>query len=384
MDPKAAPRSWEAWQVLAAALVVVVVVGVPVVMSLNRKPLPPDEYSQAVVLGNPLRLETGAGGRVYLLAEQKRRYWYWYSGGRSSFNARQVSREEWNVDLWALDATDGRVLWRRRFEDNPTGVMTRHSQLLTAEGDVLRVDLSEPLRVSAQDGATLPMPAGEVLPLAGTEVNDAYGTVTRGLLDEAGTRWLGLLAAADVTRLADAKWTPENLASVPFAEEAHLFHADVKRVSAAPADWPAGLGGNWGERNRYARYRTLQPAPAFRQAGLLVAVAQGPAIRLADPEGVLVLHRPDGDPDGALQLARIEAESGRALWDTALPQRRLRHVMPGTHVLILGGTGPHIAGDAAGDPLPPPYWFSFIDLASGQRRDVELGMAGQVPPTPEP
>lgn len=385
MDPDQNPRKWEAWQLLAIALVAVVIIGVPVVSSLNRKPLPADEYFPASLLGNPLRLQTRAGDRIFLLSEQKMRHWYWTSRGRTAFGSRQVSDEKWQVNLWALDAADGRVLWRRNFEDNRTDSMARHSELLTADADTLRVVLREPLRVSALDGRILAEPAGDLLPLAGTDVNDAYGTVARGSLDEKGGRWLGLLTEADVARLADSKWTPENLSAAPVSEAARLHHADVKRVSAAPPGWPAGLGGNWGQRNAYSRYRVLEPTPEFRQAGLLVALAQGPAITLPDPGGVLLLHRPDGDPGGALRLARIEADSGRVSWQVDLPQRRFRHVLPGPRTLVLSGPGPTApAPEPGADPPTPAHWFSFIDLASGRRHDFELGQTSRIPPPPEP
>lgn len=385
MGPDTGPRKWEAWQVLAVLLVVVTVIGVPVVSSLNRKPLPPDEYEPAVLLGNPLRLQTGAGERIFLLSEQKMRHWYWHSRGRTAFGSRQVSDERWQVNLWALDATDGRVLWRRRFDDNGADSMARNSELLTAEGDTLRVMLRNPLRVSAIDGKILAAPAGAVLPLAGTEVYDAYGTVTRGSFDGTGAVWLGLLSESELARLADGKRTPESLAYAPVAEPARLHRADVKRVSAAPPDWPAGLGGNWGERNAYSRYTALDAAPVFHQAGLLVAEAQGPAIRLPDPEGVLLLHRPEGAAEGAVTLARIEAADGRVSWETELPQRRLLHVMPGPRTLVLSGHGPRpVATATHGNTLTPAHWFSFIDLANGQRHDFELGRASQSPPDPAP
>lgn len=385
MDPTMGPRKWEAWQVLAVLLVVVVVVGVPVVWSLNRKPLPPDDYFPATLVGHPLRLQTSAGERIFLLSEQKVRHWYWHSRARTPFGSRQVSNEQWQVNLWALDATDGRVLWRRRFDGNGTDTLARSGDVLTAEGDTLRVVLREPLRVSALDGADLPAPAGEPLPLAGTDVNDAYGTVTRGSLDEAAGHWLGLLSEADAAKLADSRWTPESLAAAPVADTARLHHADVKRVSAAPPDWPAGLGGNWGQRNAYSRYQLLEPAPAFRQAGLLVAVAQGPAIRLSGPDGVLVLHRAGADREATLELARIEAESGRVLWSAGLPQQRLRHVLPGSRTLVLSGPGSQAAAMADdAQTSVTAHWFSFIDLDSGERHDFELGRASRVPPTSRP
>ena len=368
---------------LAALLVVLVVIGLPLVLSLNRKPLPPDEYFPAVLRGNPLRQQTSAGERIFLLSEQKLRHWYWHSRGRTLFGSSQVSEDRWQVNLWALDAADGRVLWRRRFADNGIDTMGRPSELLTAGDDTLRVLLREPLRVSSIDGATLAMPAGEPLPLKGSQVYDAYGTVTRGSLDARGAAWLGLLTAAELGTLASDAKSPENLAQVPSADDVRLYRADVKRVSAAPPGWPKGLGGTWGQRNAYSRYAVLEGAPAFRQAGLLVAMAQGPAIRLPDPEGVLLLHRPDGDAPGALALARVDADGGKVSWQTALPQRRLLHVMPGPRTLVLSGHGPQPATPPpAGETLVPPHWFSFIDLASGQRHDFELGRASRAPPDP--
>ena len=380
MDPKSAPRKWEAWQILALALAALVVIGVPVVATLNRKPLPPDEYFPATLLGNPLRLASASGDRLYFLAEQKRRYWYWYSG-RSSLSARQVSREAWHIELWAIDTADGQVAWRRRFEDNGTDAMSRHSELLSAEGAVLRVGLRRPLRVSATDGKPLDAPAGEVLPLRGAQVYDAYGTLTRGWRSEDGARWLGLLTDEELEKVGrDPRWTPESLAVPPVAGEAWLHAAGVSRVSAAPPDWPAGLGGQWGERNAYRNYRRMTASPAFRQAGLLVAEARGPAIPMRDPAGSLLLHRPDADPRGPLRLARIDAANGAVLWDVPLPQRRLDHVLAGEDRLLLSGETPVANG---GEGAVPERWFSSIPYSTGVAVHFELGALSRVP-APDP
>ena len=60
MNPTPGQTSWPAWKILAWLLAALVVIGVPVVASLNRKPLPPDELQPAQLLGKPLRklLET--------------------------------------------------------------------------------------------------------------------------------------------------------------------------------------------------------------------------------------------------------------------------------------------------------------------------------------
>lgn len=359
---------------LAAVVVALVLAGLPVVMHLNRKPLPPDERSPATMLGHPLRLQTSAGDRVLLLSEQRVRHWYWNNRGR--FGGRRASEEQWHLELWAIDAGDGRVLWRRRLPDNGSAPMASTSDIVTAEGDTLRLELRAPLRVSAIDGAVLPGPAGERLAAAGTEVYDAYGTVTRGLTWEASGSWAGLLAEDELRALSsDRSRTPEGLAALPRDAAMRLYRADVGRVSAAPAGWPAGLGGNWGERNTYSNYRVLEAAPVFRQAGLLIAKAQGPALRLTDPGGALVLHRADGEATDPLRLSRVRTDTGAVLWDIALPQQRLSHVMPGDGTLVLAGPGPRAAPDAAAS-----LWISIITLDGGSSRDLELGSASLAPP----
>lgn len=359
---------------LAAVVVALVLVGLPVVMHLNRKPLPPDERSPATLVGHPLRLQTSAGDRVLLLGEQRVRHWYWNNRGRSG--GRKASEEQWHLELWALDAGDGRVLWRRRLPDNGTAPMASTSDILTAEGDVLRLELRQPLRVSALDGAVLPEPAGERLSAAGSEVYDAYGTVTRGGAMDASGAWIGLLAEDELRKLtADQKRTPEGLAALPRDAGMRLHRARVDRVSAAPDHWPAELGGNWGERNAYSDYRVLEATPEFRQAGLLIAKAQGPAMRLADPDGALVLHRPDGEATGPMRLARVRGDTGAVLWDIGLPQQRLSHLMPGERTLVLAGPGPRATPEATAT-----LWISVIDLDGGTSRDWELGAASRVPP----
>lgn len=370
-DPK---RRWEAWQVLAAVVVALVLLGLPVVMHLNREPLPPDERFPATLLGHPLRLQTSAGDRVLLLSEQRVRHWYWNNRGR--FGGRKASEEQWQLVLWALDAGDGRVLWRRRLPDNGTAPMASTSDILTAEGDVLRLELREPLRVSALDGAVLPEPAGERLSVAGTDVHDAYGTVTRGLPVEESGSWFGLLSGDELQKLsADRQWTPEGLAALPRDAAMRLYRAKVDRVSAAPDHWPAGLGGNWGERNAYSDYRVLESAPLFQQAGLLIAKAQGPAMRMTAPDGALVLHRPGGEATSPLRLARVRGDTGAVLWDIALPQQRLSHVMPGERTLVLAGPGPRMAPEAT-----PTLRISVISLDGGASRDFDLGAASRAPP----
>lgn len=372
MDPKPATRGWEAWQWLAAALVVVIIVGVPVVSHLNRKPLPPDEPFPAVMVGKPIRMNTSTGDRIFVLSEQRIRHWFWYTRGRMVFGGRQMSEERWHVDLWALDARQGGVLWRHRFADNGTATMASVGEMLTAEGDVLRVELRRPLRVSAIDGRELDAPAGEPLPIRGVSVYDAYGTVTRGWRSADGKRWLGLLTGKELERLrADRRRTPEGMVS-PVDGDAHLYGADVSRVSAAPADWPAGLGGNWGERDHFSDYEPMPDPTTFRQAGLLVAEAQGPAIAMSGPTGALLLHRPDGDAAGPLRLARIDSADGKVLWEIALPQRHLDHVMVAGDSLVLSGTG--VRSDTE---TPAEQWFSTIALSTGQQHEFALGEASR-------
>lgn len=374
MSPEPARRKWEAWQVLAAALVVIVVVGVPVVASLNRKPLPPDEPEPAVMIGDPIRMMTSAGDRIFLVSEQRIRHWYWYTRGRMVFGGTQKFEERWHVDLWALDARDGRVLWRHRFADNGTGTMVSSGDVLTAEGDVLRVDLRRPLKLSAIDGRELDTPAGDVLPVRGHAVYDAYGTVTRGWRSDDGKRWLGLLTEEELQKLrSDPRWTPDSLAVPPIPGEARLYSSAVSRVSAAPSDWPEGLGGNWGERDAFKGYAPMPDARSFQQAGLLVAEARGPAIPMAGPTGALLLHRPEGDPAAPLRLARIDSAEGALLWDIALPQQRLDQVLMGEGNLVLSGPGRR----PAPDQVSPERWFSIIVLADGARHDFELGAASR-------
>ncbi len=356
---------WPAWKILAVLLGVLVVIGVPVVASLNRKPLPPDELQPAQVLGKPLRLQTAAGERILVLSQQYGVHWYWHGGsGRRSFGG-MASEQVINIDLWAFEPGKATPLWRRRFKNNTPGPMTAHGDMLLGHGDSVWLELREPALVAADDGRLLPATSRAGEPVRGGEVHDVRDLQARG--QRLGDRWIGVLTAenhAKLTGPGGGTWRPDALGFVGDDHDYTVWSATVRDVT-----------GSFGMEERYADFQPLgEPAPRHR-AGLLMAAQRDALVTPADPDSVVILHRAPDAEGARLSLTRVRNDDGDVLWSASnLPIARLRHLLPGAGEVVLVGDAPRQAAPDGSWP-EPDQWLVFLDLASGKQESFSLVQA---------
>ncbi|MEO3435087.1 PA2928 family protein [Inquilinus sp. CAU 1745] len=211
-----------------------------------------------------------------------------------------------------------------------------------------------------------------------------------GLLseEEAGTTMLGHVTRQEDIhrrRLWARQGPPMELAlATPFPQTAAESAAYAEKLIAeidASLTPGASLGG-----------RAPMPAsPEFLDAALLservpeeedslaadllaglsdvVDVRPQEAIRLGDPDSVLVLHKDRIDSEGRLRLARVALWDGRVLWDSALPLSEIYALMRGETMLVLYGTLFTPAFDRRSRGAEQ---FVSLDLRTGAARTFEM------------
>ena len=364
MSEPAKTSGWKAWEVVAGLLLALAVIGFPVVVSLNEKPLPPDELQPAQLLGKPLRLQTAAGERILVLSQQYGVHWYRYSGtGRRGFGG-VTSEQVINIDLWAFAPGDPTPRWRRRFKNNTPGVMISVGDMLLGHGDSVWLELREPALVAAADGRLLPGSSRRGEPVRGDEIHDVRDLQARGF--RIGGRWIGVLTEADHAKLTTpggGHWRPDALGFAGDDHDYALWSARVRDVS-----------GDFGKEERYGDFQPLgEPVPRHR-AGLLMLAQRGAVVAPADPDSVVVLQRAPDAQGARISLSSVEAGDGRVLWSAAdLPIARLRHLLAGANDLVLVGDAPALS--AQPDGTRPAPWLVFVDLGSGESQAFDLGAA---------
>lgn len=366
MSAAATASKWPAWKRLALLLGAVVVIGVPVVASLNRKPLPPDELQPAQLLGKPLRLQSTAGERILVLSQQYGVHWYWHGGsGRRSFGG-MASEQVINIDLWAFAPGDPKPLWRRRFKNNTPGTMTSVGDMLLGHDGKVWLALREPALVDPADGRLLPVSSRSGDPVRGDEVYDVRDLQARGL--RSADRWIGVLTAQDHARLTgpesgDAR--PDARGFVGDDQDYGLWTARVREVP-----------GVFGKEERYSGFQPLGPSAPLHRAGLLKLAQRGEPMTLADPDSVVVLDRAADAEGGRISLTRIDSGTGARLWAARdLPIARLRHLLPGADDLVLVGDAPRPPAAPEGARPDPRQWLVFLDLDSGEHASFDLARA---------
>jgi hypothetical protein len=153
------------------------------------------------------------------------------------------------------------------------------------------------------------------------------------------TAWLGVLTDDEAKRLGNDPVVPGRDPSEPrgvmydFLAAQHvpgdlhgteplpyrLWSATVKKVSAAPRDWPKELPDRWGTRDEFSDYKALPEAPGFLRAGLLGDGTSPNPFWVRDPDSVVVLYHDKLGPTGRVHVARVTGPTGKVAWDTALP-----------------------------------------------------------------
>lgn len=343
------------WWGLSIALAFGIVAWLAVTV-LGEK-LPPDELQSPQPLGMPLRVTDADGDRLLLLTERygRRHFWGYANGMRWG---KPASEPFLDIDLWALDAKELRVLWQQRLRaDDPDFQTTEHRIAGVADGRLL-VDLGELVAVSPRDGTALAGALPGAMPEPPWSGFDSARLLVRG--HESGDRWVGLLTDAEVAKLTGADghaqgWHPEALGAVGVDAAYRLWTA---RVHAG--DGPGGRAPK-----RWSDYRPLPYDATFRAGGLLTTSTG--AVVGADAASVVVLSR---DDDGGLVLDRVGLDAGAPAWRTPLAQTELAQVSDGPGGLLLyGHTG--AAGLAAGEAAKHAL-LTAIGHADGHRTDLPV------------
>jgi hypothetical protein len=378
-----------------------------------------DSVTPADVIGAPVRAQTTAGERIFLLTSQWRTYRP-YTGRRSSATA--PTHVDLLIDVWAFDAADGRLVWRRQLEADRSGlnmgravlgVDARAVWVLAGDGlvglspadgstvaDVGRLEAANPqlkgriprepnyyqfgeggLWFTAADARRwrLAGPELQARPEAeatgGAEVFAPArwsGGVSTWMFHERGVRlgdrWLGVLSEREAQASTEADEL--KLSSVQDEPLGRLWSAHLRE---APT--------HFGFRMAYQDFAPLPESPEFIQGGLLTdGVTNRPPILLTGPDSVLVLHRDRLGADGRWKVSRVAGPGGRVLWSAALPMARFDAVMPGKETLAIQGSQPEP------DPRRPNTGqtedvdhLAVIDLASGRTTIQRLAASGDWP-----
>ena len=365
MTTAAEKTGWKAWQVAAGLLFALVVIGLPLVASLNRKPLPPDELQPAQLLGKPLRLQTAEGDRILVRTQQYGVHWYHHRGAGRRSSGGITSEQVINIDLWAFAPGNPTPLWRRRFKNNTPGTMTSVGDVLLGHGDGVWLELREPALVAAADGRLLPAASRRGEPARGDEVYDVRELQARGR--RTGERWIGVLTEAEHAKLSGSSgnWRPDALGFVGDDRDYTLWSARVRDVP-----------GDFGKQERYSDFRPLGEAVPRHRAGLLMLAPRGALVAPSDPDSVVVLQRGPDAQGARISLSRIGTDEGAVLWSAAdLPIARLRHLLAGSGDLVLVGDAPQPPAASDGTGRTPASWLVFLDLVSGKAQPFDLGGA---------
>jgi len=134
------------------------------------------QLQPALFQSAPLRTDQGGADRVYLLGIQSETITQPSLGRRASSRPR---RDLLHVDLWAIDASNGSLAWRKRLRtyegEERAGRDLRGFDLLGADGKTLWLTVDGPLGVSLADGSVVADGAridAKNPAMAGKRVND--------------------------------------------------------------------------------------------------------------------------------------------------------------------------------------------------------------------
>lgn len=381
----------------------------------------------ADVTGPPVRAQTAAGDRVFLLTSQWKTY-------RTRYSRHGMTRPAYTallVDVWAFDAATGRPVWRRRLESDRRGVNMGRA-LLGAERDVLWLLTSKGLLgLSTSDGADIADAAAieaknpqlaTLMPKepklfrfddaglgfrsadgrdwrlngatlvasaqAGAGETKAFppaglsGGVSTWAFHEKGLhltgRWIGVLSEGEAQR-------SEAQRSLVFADPEE---APRVRLWSATARREAGFVG---VRTILSGFAPMPESPEFLRGGLLSdGNLQNQPLLLFKPDSLLVLHWGRLGEDGRIRLSRVAGPAGRVLWTADLPMARLDAVMPGEATLALLGsrTEPDLVRPRERLPVEVDQ-LAVVDLTTGRTTSYGFRFkapeGGQIPqPAPLP
>jgi len=416
-----------------ALLIVVALFGAAFLALLTWAMLTPGvHFSPPVREGPPALVSTPLGPVLWLLQKQEERRQRRMGTGR--WSAATVYTDYWyHFNLSAIDAATLRPLWTKRLRSvhqRDDGHSAR-ARLLGPDGNAVWIFLVDgPLALSASDGSVAMDAAGIVArnpSLDGVlatepgryaffgglllvtadarrlllglddglaqpfEVNDANrDAVLRAEFSaqqwngawrtqdfqvrtgRVGGDWTGLYTANESRDLAEDGWgerlrEPERVLDEGELARRRFWRARIEAYQP------------WADRaavDRVAEMLPVAESGEYLQGGMLAASGRREPLALAEPEGVLVLHRTRVDDAGRLVLSRVDG-GFRELWRRELPLANLaqRWELPDGRLLLYGSmpwqrgerrgiaeyllrldprTGEHAGRDViAGTPLAP-------------------------------
>jgi len=161
-------------------------------------------------------------------------------------------------------------------------------------------------------------------------------------------QWLGLHADADLT----GGFEP---GGVIRAVEGASEKWELRRLYRGELETPRDDG--------LLRIRTVAPvgADTYPNAAFLRPGPDAEPVRLADPDGALMLYEEPADRRGTLRVARVDT-AGQVLWsmDTGIDRFQLQQILPGSGLTAFVGPRP-----AVPDVVPEPL-LVILENATGK------------------
>ena len=384
-------------------VIALILLPLPLVIYLMAKRLEVASYSSFGLFGAPVFAKVAEGERVYLLTGQWRRI---RPPGRHN---RGYEYTDFYVDMWAVDATSAKPLWRKRLETERGGGFIDR-EFLGVDGNAVWILLHDKLvALSAADGSVT-APVGSVEAL-NPELKGLMPTDSRYIaFDHRGL----CITAADARqwRVDPATFKATAVESVPqpakegtfppefitpggnglhlvrgldmtdawmglLTEEEFKVLAESNRTTQLTSETRRRL---WGGKTTtpdetlpmYRNYTELKPlpeAPEFLDAGLLREYStqqQLPPIWVTDPPSVFVLHRERLGEAGKLRLARVSGPAGKVEWEAALPLTNVQSVKKmEKHILIFGHEYLEGDPDITEALRDSPQRLVSVDIATG-------------------
>jgi hypothetical protein len=331
-------------------------------------------YSPLGLFGAPVFVKDAGEGRAYFLTGQ----WRTFRTASKGTSTKQVTTYFY-VDLWAVDAATAKPLWRKRVDAERGGGMSDRTLLGVDGGTLWLMIRSRLVAISAADGSVLAA-AGQVESLNPElqglmPMEDRYYVFDgRGLIIVAADarQWridpvTFTVSPAPPTGGVSAQAVPP-VFYTPSGTSLHLV-----RGVQSPGNWLGllteeeaksleqydNIGDAWDEVRRrlwsaqtekndkmfanqldYTDLKPLTIPPDFLQPGLLREYQTGtqlPALTLADPESIVVVHRERLGEAGKLRLVRVATPDGNIVWESTLPLTVIQSVKDmGANLLLFG------------------------------------------------
>lgn len=400
--PGQAPRPLAPWRVrLLLLLLMGVTLGVVFLLILFDRGA---SYTNAQLMGAPVRAKTAAGDRVYMVTGQ----WRTFTLTTGRYVSSTVRTTNLLIDLWTFDG-EAKPLKRVRLLKQEDGAMADASLLgavsdtlwIYLKGKILGYSISREQLVLDPDVLVRVNPAlRDMLP----DEERFYGVDGGGLyfLGLDGRHWrvdaerFVATVATDEPKPVDsvalpAYFTPASVSSfqvrgmeIPGYWLGLLTEAESTNFNAVNGVgyldsstrrrlWQARTKEKetfFGKQNEYVDLAVLPSSPEYLGAGLLAMpqrTGMPQPLWATAPDSVFVLHRDKLGDAGLLHLSRVSGPMGSVVWETALPLSILQSVLPGEKTLMLYGCQfTPAVDDNPRDPMHTAVGrLVAIDLATG-------------------